>query len=84
MVGTRAGQVMTSRDMGVTIGIALFETVFSAAIQGGTSLHQASSQTIALGFHKAASLGVAASLIALVIASIMPCQNAKTEKSLTR
>lgn len=78
--GQASSIMMTSRDMGVVMGIALFETVFSAAIQGETSLHQASSQTIALGFHQAASLGIAASLMAFVISLMMPCQNAKPKK----
>ena len=58
---------MTSRDMGVIAGIALFETVFSATTQGDASIHQASSQIIVLGFHHAVLLGIVASVMALVI-----------------
>ncbi|MCX6677277.1 MAG: hypothetical protein NTU95_04945 [Methanothrix sp.] len=54
-------------DMGVIFGIALFETVFSATAQGDASIHQASIQIIALGFHHAVLLGIMASLMALVI-----------------
>lgn len=65
--GMASSIMMTSRDMGVIAGIALFETVFSAATQGSTSVDQASSQTVALGFHHAVALGVAATLMALII-----------------
>ncbi len=65
--GLASSIMMTSRDMGVIAGIALFETVFSAATQGSTSVHQASPQTVALGFHHAVALGIAASLMALII-----------------
>ncbi len=65
--GLASSIMMTSRDMGVIAGIALFETVFSAATQGEASIHQASSQIVALGFHHAAALGIAASLMALII-----------------
>ncbi len=65
--GLASSIMMTSRNMGVIIGIALFETVFSAAAQGEDSIHQASSQIIALGFHQAALLGIMASLVAFVI-----------------
>lgn len=65
--GLASSIMMTSRDMGVILGIALFETVFSATALGDVSIHQASSQIIALGFHHAVLLGIAASLLALVI-----------------
>lgn len=65
--GLASSIMMTSRDMGVIAGIALFETVFSSATHGSTSVHQASSQTVALGFHHAVALGIAASLMALII-----------------
>ena len=53
------------------IGIALFETAFSVTPQGEASLHQASSQIIALGFHQAVFLGVLVSLMALAISLII-------------
>jgi DHA2 family metal-tetracycline-proton antiporter-like MFS transporter len=65
--GQASSIMMTSRDMGVIAGIALFETVFSATTQGDATIHHASSQIIALGFHQAVLLGIAASLMALVI-----------------
>jgi DHA2 family metal-tetracycline-proton antiporter-like MFS transporter len=65
--GLASSIMMTSRDMGVILGIALFETVFSAAAQGGVSILQSSFQIIALGFHHAILLGIGASLMALVI-----------------
>jgi len=65
--GLASSIMMTSRDMGVITGIALFETIFSAATQGPASIHQTSAQTIALGFHHAVTLGIAASLMALII-----------------
>lgn len=65
--GLASSIMMTSRDMGVIAGIALFETVFSAATQGSTSVHQSSPQTVALGFHHAVALGIVASLMALII-----------------
>jgi len=65
--GMASSIMMTSRDMGVIIGIALFETVFSATTEGEVSLHQASSQIIALGFHQAVLLGIVSSLMAFVI-----------------
>ncbi len=65
--GLASSIMMTSRDMGVVMGIALFETVFSATAQGEASLHQASSQMIALGFHQAVLPGIAASLMAFVV-----------------
>jgi MFS family permease len=65
--GLASSIMMTSRDMGVILGIALFETVFSATTQGDASVHHASSQIIALGFHHAAMLGIVSSLMALVI-----------------
>jgi len=65
--GLASSIMMTSRDIGVIAGIALFETVFSATTQGDAAIHQASSQIIALGFHQAILLGIAASLMALVI-----------------
>lgn len=78
--GLASGIMMTSRDMGVVIGIALFETIFSAAAGGGTSVLQASSQMVISGFQQAVLLGVAASLMAFVISLKMPCQNAKPKK----
>ena len=65
--GLASSIMMTSRDMGVIVGIALFETVFSAATQGEASIHQASSHIVALGFHHAVTLGIAASFMALII-----------------
>jgi DHA2 family metal-tetracycline-proton antiporter-like MFS transporter len=65
--GLASSIMMTSRDMGVILGIALFETVFSATTQGDASVNHASSQIIALGFHHAAMLGILASLMALII-----------------
>lgn len=65
--GMASSIMMTSRDMGVVLGIALFETVFSATALGDASIHQASFQIIALGFHHAILLGIAASVMALVI-----------------
>lgn len=59
--------MMTSRDIGVVLGIALFETLFSEAAQSGASIHQASFQAIALGFHNAVLLGIIASLAAFAI-----------------
>ena len=65
--GLASGIMMTSRDMGVILGIALFETVFSAASQGDASVHLPSSQITALGFHHAVLLGIGACVMALVI-----------------
>ena len=65
--GLASSIMMTSRDMGVILGIALFETVFSATTQGDASVHHTSSQIIALGFHHVAMLGIVASVMALVI-----------------
>ena len=65
--GLASGIMMTSHDMGVILGIALFETVSSATTKGDASVHHASSQMIALGFHHAVLLGIVASLMALVI-----------------
>ncbi|MDD4652275.1 MAG: DHA2 family efflux MFS transporter permease subunit [Methanothrix sp.] len=69
--GLASSIMMTSRDMGVIAGIALFETIFSAATQGPASIHQTSAQTIALGFHHAVALGIAATLMALIISSMI-------------
>ena len=65
--GQASSIMMTCRDMGVIIGTALFETVFGAIAQSESSIHQASSQIIALGFHQVVLLGIMASLLALVI-----------------
>jgi len=65
--GLASGIMMTSRDMGVILGIALFESVFSAASQGDASVHLPSSQITALGFHHAVLLGIGACVMALVI-----------------
>jgi EmrB/QacA subfamily drug resistance transporter len=69
--GQASSIMMTSRDMGVIAGIALFETVFSATTQGEAAIHHASSQIIALGFHQTVMLGIAASLMALVISLLI-------------
>jgi MFS family permease len=69
--GLASGIMMTSRDMGVILGIALFETVFSAASQGDASVNLPSTQIIALGFHHAVLLGIGACVMALVISLLI-------------
>jgi MFS family permease len=71
----RRGQVssimMTFRDMGIVLGTVLFETVFSASSEGSASIHQASAQMVAHGFHNSVMIGIAATVMALTISSMI-------------
>ena len=70
--GIASSLMMTARNVGTVIGIAVFETVFSArvsmaglsdgAVQGGSAL-----APLTLGFHDAFLVGAGFSILAVVL-----------------